>query len=49
MSEILAENSDKQQEFDAEQNLLGVFSVLLAVDKRINPQNYVPSNVNQND
>ena len=27
-------------EFEAEQNLLGVFEILLAIDKRINPDEY---------
>ena len=27
-------------DFEAEQNLLGFFSLLLEVDKRVNPQNY---------
>ena len=34
------ENKNKNEEFEAEQNLLGLFAILLAVDKRINPQNY---------
>lgn len=28
------------EKFEAEQNLLGIFAIFLAVDKRINPQNY---------
>ena len=30
----------KQEEFESEQNLLGLFAILLAVDRRINPENY---------
>ncbi|KKS99586.1 MAG: hypothetical protein UV76_C0018G0004 [Candidatus Nomurabacteria bacterium GW2011_GWA2_43_15] len=33
-------NTKEQEKFESEQNLLGLFSILLAVDKRINPQNY---------
>jgi len=29
-----------QEDFDSNQNLIGLFSILLKVDKRINPQNY---------
>jgi hypothetical protein len=29
-----------EEEFEAEQNLLGLFAILLAVDRRINPENY---------
>ena len=29
-----------QEDFDSNQNLIGLFSILLQVDKRINPQNY---------
>ena len=38
----VSENSRNRQsvEFDAKQNLIGVFSILLEWDKRINPQNY---------
>jgi len=35
-------------EFEAEQNLLGVFEILLKVDKRMNPQNYAVQDDNQN-
>jgi len=41
-------NSKEQEEFESEQNLLGLFAILLAVDKRINPQNYEFQN-KQND
>ena len=30
----------KQEVFEADQNVLGIFAILLAVDKRINPENY---------
>lgn len=30
--------------FDARENLIGFFSLLLQVDKRVNPQNYKPKN-----
>lgn len=33
-------DKNKQEEFESEQNLIGLFSILLQVDKRINPQNY---------
>ena len=33
-------NTKEQEKFESEQNLLGLFAILLAVDKRINPQNY---------
>jgi len=32
--------NNQQEKFESEQNLLGLFAILLAVDKRINPQNY---------
>lgn len=32
------------KDFESEQNLLGVFSILLAVDRRVNPQNYQTPN-----
>lgn len=31
---------DKQIEFEAKQNLLGFFDLLLKIDRRNNPQNY---------
>lgn len=31
------------------QNLIGFFSILLMVDKRVNPQNYKPKKEKQND
>jgi len=34
------EHKNKNEEFESEQNLLGLFAILLAVDKRVNPQNY---------
>jgi len=37
------------EEFEAEQNLLGVFAILLAVDRRMNPENYKFLNENKND
>jgi len=40
MSEEIEKNNKAQEEFESEQNLLGLFAILLAVDKRINPQNY---------
>jgi len=38
----VTENKESQiaVDFDAKQNLIGVFSILLEWDKRINPQNY---------
>jgi hypothetical protein len=30
----------RQETFEADQNVLGIFAILLAVDKRINPENY---------
>jgi hypothetical protein len=41
-------NNKVQEEFESEQNLLGLFAILLAVDKRVNPQNYEFQN-KQND
>lgn len=35
--------------FEDEQNLIGFFSILLRVDKRVNPQNYKPKKEKQND
>ena len=32
--------TSKQEAFEADQNVLGIFAILLAVDKRINPENY---------
>ncbi len=43
------EDNQKQQEFEVDQNLTGFFSILLQVDKRINPQNYQPLKSKQND
>ena len=40
--------SPKQQDFEADQNLIGLFSILLQVDKRINPQNYKQDNTKIN-
>lgn len=34
------EEKGNQEKFEAEQNLLGVFAILLAVDRRLNPENY---------
>lgn len=48
MSEEIEKNNKTQEEFESEQNLLGLFAILLAVDKRINPQNYEFQN-KQND
>ena len=42
-------STKKQEEFESEQNLLGFFSILLQVDKRINPQNYQLINNNNYD
>jgi hypothetical protein len=36
----LEKQSKNQEEFESEQNLFGLFSILLQVDKRVNPQNY---------
>lgn len=35
--------------FEDKQNLIGFFSILLRVDKRVNPQNYKPKKEKQND
>lgn len=48
MEEKEIKDNQKQQEFETDQNLIGIFSILLQVDKRINPQNYKPQNY-QND
>jgi hypothetical protein len=32
---------ENTEDWEARQNLLGFFSLLLEVDKRINPQNYI--------
>ncbi|MEK7569407.1 MAG: hypothetical protein AAB500_00735 [Patescibacteria group bacterium] len=40
MSEEAKKNTKEQEKFESGQNLLGLFAILLAVDKRINPQNY---------
>ena len=49
---LVQDNNEKenktQEEFESEQNLLGLFAILLAVDKRVNPQNYEFQN-KQND
>lgn len=37
---ITSELGQAVQEFEAQQNLTGVFSLLLAIDKRMNPQTY---------
>jgi hypothetical protein len=34
------DRKDSLEKFESEQNVLGLFAILLAVDKRINPQNY---------
>ena len=36
------------ERFEENLNLLGVFEILMAVDKRINPHNYQPK-INKND
>lgn len=41
-------DTKKQEEFEEEQNLLGLFAILLRVDKRVNPKNYEAQN-KQND
>ena len=41
-------NTKAQEEFESEQNLLGLFAILLQIDKRVNPKNYEAQN-NQND
>lgn len=40
MSEIVLKTTKEFSEFEADRNLIGVFEILLAVDKRINPQDY---------
>jgi len=37
----------KLKDFEARQNLLGFFDLLLAIDKRNNPQNYQKSQNNE--
>ncbi|MFA6251764.1 MAG: hypothetical protein WC603_04025 [Candidatus Paceibacterota bacterium] len=48
MLEETEKKNIEQEEFESEQNLLGLFAILLAVDKRVNPQNYEFQN-KQND
>lgn len=39
----MQEEKDRERDkkaFEADQNLLGFFSILLQIDKRVNPQNY---------
>lgn len=37
---ITSELGKAAQEFEAQQNLTGVFSLLMTIDKRMNPQTY---------
>lgn len=39
---------EKQLDFEAKQNLLGFFSLLLQVDRRNNPERYKENNDNKN-
>jgi len=49
IKEILEDTEyPKQKDFEADQNLIGLFSILLQVDKRMNPQNYKQNNTNIN-
>lgn len=48
MSEEKDQEKDKEA-FEAEQNLLGFFSILLQVDKRVNPQNYAVQSTKKDD
>ncbi|MFA5935058.1 MAG: hypothetical protein WC827_04190 [Candidatus Paceibacterota bacterium] len=41
-------NFSKQEIFESDQNLIGLFSILLQVDKRTNPQNYKNDNISIN-
>ena len=40
VQKVLESIGNKETDFEAEQNLIGAFSILLEWDKRINPQNY---------
>jgi len=40
---------DEQNDFEARQNLLGFFSLLWEIDKRINPHLYEKGNENNRD
>jgi hypothetical protein len=37
---IYKESQPENKDFEAKHNLLGFFSLLLKIDKRVNPQNY---------
>ena len=43
------EQVENGEEFEAEQNVLGLFAILLAVDRRINPLSYQPPKVQKDD
>ena len=50
VQEVSENTGNRNDEFEAEQNLVGVFSILLEWDKRVNPQNYgLEYNQNEND
>ena len=40
MSEETKKQKETQEDFEAKQNLVGFFALLLEVDKRIHPENY---------
>jgi hypothetical protein len=40
MDQIESQKSWENMDFEAKQNLLGFFSLLLKIDKRLNPKNY---------
>jgi len=42
-------NTNEQEESESEQNLLGVFSILLEVAKRTNPEKYLIGYKQNND
>lgn len=40
MQETEEKINTQQEKFESDQNLLGLFAILLAVDRRLNPENY---------
>ncbi|HOL86968.1 MAG TPA: hypothetical protein PLK32_06390 [Defluviitoga tunisiensis] len=47
LKEQLNSQNKEMADFEARQNLLGFFSLLLEIDKRNNPQNYKKSQNNE--
>ena len=47
--ELKNENIDEVDDYEAEQNLLGFFQLLLKVDMRVNPHLYKKKEPKQND